>query len=75
MTTAATIWATAAVGMAVGYGMCLWACLMTLILFGVLAARHVSAGKGLFRGVVTANIKMADAEPSSASRWSKLDGD
>lgn len=52
LTTAATIWSTAAVGTAVGFGMYLLATLTSLIIFGVLAAHHFpgwnkSAGKGV----------------------------
>lgn len=40
-TTAATLWATASVGMAAGYGMYLLALLVSLIVFGLLAAHHL----------------------------------
>jgi putative Mg2+ transporter-C (MgtC) family protein len=42
LTTAATIWATAAVGTAVGFGMYLLAVLTSLIVFGVLASHHLT---------------------------------
>ena len=41
LTTAATVWSTAAVGTAVGFGMYLLAMLTALIVFGVLAAHHL----------------------------------
>ncbi len=41
LTTAATLWATASVGMAAGYGMYLLATLVSLIVFGLLAAHHL----------------------------------
>ena len=41
LTTAATIWATAAVGTAVGFGMYLLATLTSLIVFGILALHHL----------------------------------
>tara|TARA_R110002111_G_scaffold227346_2_gene288891 strand:- start:13226 stop:13702 length:477 start_codon:yes stop_codon:yes gene_type:complete len=45
LTTAATIWSTAAVGTAVGFGMYLLATLTSLIIFGVLASHHFSGWK------------------------------
>ena len=47
LTTAATIWATAAVGTAVGFGMYLLATLTAVIVFGVLAAHHLTDWKKL----------------------------
>lgn len=41
LTTAATIWATAGVGTAVGYGMYVLSCLAALIVFFILAAHHL----------------------------------
>lgn len=40
-TTAATFWATASVGLAVGYGMYMLGTLVSLIVFGLLAAHHL----------------------------------
>jgi putative Mg2+ transporter-C (MgtC) family protein len=47
LTTAATVWTTAAVGVAVGYGMYLLALLTSVIVFGVLAAHHLPGWKRL----------------------------
>lgn len=41
LTTAATIWATASVGLAVAYGMYLLGTLTALIIFGLLAVHHL----------------------------------
>lgn len=41
LTTAATIWATASVGLAVSYGMYVLGVLSTLIIFGLLALHHL----------------------------------
>lgn len=41
LTTAATLWATASVGLAVGYGMYMLGVLVSLIVFGLLAAHHL----------------------------------
>ncbi|MBI3575517.1 MAG: MgtC/SapB family protein [Gammaproteobacteria bacterium] len=41
LTTAATIWATASVGLAIAYGMYLLGTLTTLIIFGLLALHHL----------------------------------
>jgi len=41
LTTAATIWATASVGLAIAYGMYLLGILTTLIIFGLLALHHL----------------------------------
>ena len=40
LTTAATLWATASVGLATGYGMYTLAVLVSLIVFGLLALHH-----------------------------------
>jgi putative Mg2+ transporter-C (MgtC) family protein len=42
LTTAATLWSTAAVGLAVGYGMYVLGGLSSLIVFGLLAAHHLA---------------------------------
>lgn len=47
LTTAATIWSTAAVGTAVGFGMYLLATLTSLIVFGILALHHLPGWKRL----------------------------
>lgn len=44
LTTAATLWATASVGLAVGYGMYLLGALVAAIVFGLLAAHHLPGG-------------------------------
>tara|TARA_R110002072_G_scaffold303078_1_gene492943 strand:- start:27841 stop:28308 length:468 start_codon:yes stop_codon:yes gene_type:complete len=49
LTTAATVWATAAVGTAVGFGMYPLACLTAVIVFGVLAAHHLPGWNRLSR--------------------------
>lgn len=41
LTTAATLWATASVGLAIGYGMYTLGALVSLIVFGLLAAHHL----------------------------------
>lgn len=41
LTTAATLWATASVGLAAGYGMYTLAVLVALIVFGLLALHHI----------------------------------
>lgn len=41
LTTAATLWATASVGLAAGYGMYLMAVLVSAIVLGLLAAHHL----------------------------------
>ena len=41
LTTAATLWSTASVGLATGYGMYLLAALTAVIVFGLLAAHHL----------------------------------
>lgn len=41
LTTAATLWATASVGLAAGYGMYTVAVLVAVIVFGLLAAHHL----------------------------------
>ncbi|MBY0228958.1 MAG: MgtC/SapB family protein [Gemmataceae bacterium] len=41
LTTAATLWSAASVGLATGYGMYLLALLTALIVFGLLAAHHI----------------------------------
>lgn len=43
LTTAATIWATASVGLAIAYGMYLLGLLTALIIFGLLALHHLPA--------------------------------
>jgi putative Mg2+ transporter-C (MgtC) family protein len=47
LTTAATVWATAAVGTAIGFGMYLLAVLTSVIVFGVLASHHIPGWKNL----------------------------
>lgn len=47
LTTAATVWASAAVGMAAGYGMYLLAALTALLLLGNLAIHHIPGWQGL----------------------------
>ena len=41
LTTAATLWATASVGLAIGYGMYTLGVLVSSIVFGLLAAHHI----------------------------------
>lgn len=50
LTTAATLWSTASVGLAVGYGMYLLGLLVSLIVFGLLAAHHLPGWNRLKRG-------------------------
>ena len=49
LTTAATVWATAAVGTAVGFGMYPLALLTSILIFGVLAAHHLPGWRRLAR--------------------------
>lgn len=49
LTTAATLWSTAAVGLAVGYGMYILGGLSSLIVFGLLAAHHLAFWRRLKR--------------------------
>lgn len=49
LTTAATVWTTAAVGVAVGFGMYLLALLTSAIVFAVLAAHHLPGWQRLAR--------------------------
>ena len=49
LTTAATLWATASVGLATGYGMYTLAVLVSLIVFGLLAMHHVPGWEWLKR--------------------------
>lgn len=49
LTTAATLWSTAAVGLAIGYGMYLLGTLCALIVFGLLAAHHLPGWQRLKR--------------------------
>lgn len=48
LTTAATLWATASIGLATGYGMYTLAVLVSLIVFGLLALHHMP-GWGRFK--------------------------
>lgn len=41
LTTAATLWATASIGLATGYGMYTLAALVTILIFGLLAVHHL----------------------------------
>lgn len=41
LTTAATLWATASVGLAIGYGMYILGVLVSVIVFGLLAVHHL----------------------------------
>ncbi|MDP1859133.1 MAG: MgtC/SapB family protein [Gemmatimonadaceae bacterium] len=47
LTTAATLWATASVGLAVGYGMYMLGVLVSFIVFGLLAAHHIPGWRHL----------------------------
>ena len=47
LTTAATVWATAAIGTAIGFGMYLLAVLTAAIIFGVLASHHIPGWRKL----------------------------
>lgn len=49
LTTAATLWSTGAVGLAVGYRMYILSCLAALIVFSLLAAHHLPFWSGLKR--------------------------
>lgn len=47
LTTAATLWATASVGLAIGYGMYMLGMLVSFIVFGLLAVHHVPGWRRL----------------------------
>lgn len=47
LTTAATLWATAAIGIATGYGMYTLAILVSFMVFGLLALHHIPGWKWL----------------------------
>lgn len=47
LTTAATLWTTASVGLAVGYGMYTLGVLVSLVVFGLLAAHHAPGWRRL----------------------------
>lgn len=49
LTTAATLWATASVGLAIGYGMYTLGVLVSSIVFGLQAAHHIPGWKHLKR--------------------------
>lgn len=49
LTTAATLWATASVGLAIGYGMYTLGVLVSFTVFGLLAAHHIPSWKHLKR--------------------------
>lgn len=49
LTTAATLWATASIGLAAGYGMFTLAILVSLIVFGLLALHHMPGWRWLKR--------------------------
>lgn len=49
LTTAATLWATASIGLATGYGMFTLAVLVALLVFGLLALHHLPAWARLKR--------------------------
>lgn len=57
LTTAATLWATASVGLAAGYGMYTLALLVALLVFGLLALHHVPGWE---------RMKRSSADPASA---------
>ena len=59
LTTAATLWATASVGLATGYGMYTLAVLVSLIVFGLLALHHVP-GWG--------RLKRSNSQPASLNQ-------
>ena len=49
LTTAATLWATASVGLAIGYAMYTLGVLVSFVVFGLLAAHHIPRWKHLKR--------------------------
>ena len=49
LTTAATLWATASIGMACAFGMYVLAILTTILIYGILALRHVPGWKKFTR--------------------------
>ncbi|MAT50213.1 MgtC/SapB family protein [Aeoliella sp.] len=65
LTTAATIWATAAVGTAVGFGMYLLAILTAFIVFGVLAAHHLPGWNAFSRNSEETNTAITGANATA----------
>lgn len=55
LTTAATLWSTASLGLAVGYGMYILSALTAIIVFGLLAAHHVPGWPAL-KGKINDNF-------------------
>jgi len=51
LTTAATLWATASVGLAVGYGMYTLATLVSIVVFGLLSMHHLPHWKRIKREI------------------------
>lgn len=69
LTTAATLWATASVGLATGYGMYTLAVLVSLIVFGLLAMHHVPGWGRLKRSnSQLPSLNLEPAQPPSPGR-------
>lgn len=62
LTTAATLWAAASVGLATGYGMYTLAVLVALIVFGLLALHHIPGWGRLKRSRITSSLNQEQAE-------------
>ena len=64
LTTAATLWATAAIGLATGYRMYTLAVLVSLIVFGLLALHHLPGWRRMKRG----NYQPDSSNPSAEQK-------
>jgi putative Mg2+ transporter-C (MgtC) family protein len=68
LTTAATLWATAAIGLATGYGMYTLAVLVSLIVFGLLVLHHVPGWGWLKRSNPLPSQHQGPAQPPPPDR-------
>ena len=73
LTTAATLWATASVGLATGYGMYTLAVLVALIVFGLLALHHVPGwGRLKQSNPLPPSLNQEPSAPSAPDREEQL---
>lgn len=68
LTTAATLWATAAIGLATGYRMYTLAVLVSLIVFGLLALHHIPGWHQLKQPTSEPSPSIRPSEQSPASK-------
>lgn len=66
LTTAATLWATASIGMAAGYGMYTLSVLVAVLVFGLLVLHHISAWGRLKKSQARPNDSHQAERPSDA---------